>query len=52
MPIYVWSWKREDGSDRHVEITTSMGLETARQRACSLFPGEEEYINTHDPEVK
>ena len=55
MSIYVWSWKLDDGSDRHIEITTMMGIDVARQRACALFPEDtiaQEYITEHEPVVK
>jgi hypothetical protein len=54
MPVvYKWEWLNEDGSERKVEINTSMGKEVARQRALSYFPSDQvalEYIKNNEPE--
>lgn len=52
MPVYVWSWIREDGSNRRIEINTVMGVEVARERACELFKDDtdaQEYIKNNEP---
>lgn len=41
MAIYRWEWLNSDGSERKVEINTTRGIETARERALSFFSGDD-----------
>lgn len=51
---YRWVWKAVDGSDRKVEISTYQSKESAREKALSYFPNDQnaqDYITNNEPEV-
>lgn len=49
-----WVWKAHNGSEHKVEINTYQGKESARQKAISYFPNDQEakdYIINNEPDV-
>lgn len=54
MAIYRWEWLNDDGSERKVEINTTRGIETARERALGFFPDDkhaQDIIRYTDPVI-